>query len=70
MPDPSLAYWQQVLVMRLEGALGRPLAPADLNCIVWNAAVESLTVEMHPLLGELRKHNLISNVFRSRKAPR
>ena len=70
MPDSSLAYWQQVLVTRLEGALGRPLAAADLNCIVWNSAAQSLTVEMHPLLGELRNHNLISNVFRSRKVAR
>jgi hypothetical protein len=69
MCKSSLSYWQQVLVTRLEGALGRPLVAADMGCIAWNAAAQSLTVEAQPLLGELRNHNLISNVFRSRKVP-
>jgi hypothetical protein len=38
-----------------------------MNCIVWNVGAQSLTVEIQPLLGELRNHNLISNVFRARK---
>jgi hypothetical protein len=67
MCKSSLAYWQQVLVARLEGALGRQLVAADMNCIVWNVGAQSLTVEIQPLLGELRNHNLISNVFRARK---
>ena len=67
MCKSSLSYWQQVLVNRLEGAIGRQLVDADMNCIAWNAGAQSLTVEAHPLLRELRNHNLISNVFRSRK---
>jgi len=70
MCKSALPHWQQALVVRLEGALGRPLLDADLNCIVWNAVDQSLTVETHPLLRELRNHNLISNVFRSRKVGR
>jgi hypothetical protein len=70
MCKSSLAYWQQVLVSRLEGALGRRLVAADMDCITWNSVAESLTVETHPLLGELRNHNLTSNVFRSRKVTR
>jgi hypothetical protein len=70
MYDSSLSYWQQVLVNRLEGALGRQLVAADMECITWNAAAESLTVEAQPLLRELRNRNLISNVFRSRKVAR
>jgi hypothetical protein len=62
--------WQQKLVVRLERALGRELVVADLECIVWNAAVESLTVEAQPLLRELRSRNLISNVFRSQRTTR
>lgn len=65
----SLPYWQQVLVMRLEGDLGRQLATADLDCISWNAIAQTLTVEAHPLLRELRSRNLISNVFRTRSKP-
>jgi hypothetical protein len=68
MSTSSLPYWQQVLVMRLEGDLGRQLATADLNCIAWNAIDETLTVEANPLLRELRSRNLISNVFRTRKS--
>jgi hypothetical protein len=67
MCKSSLSYWQQVLVNRLEGALGRQLGDADMDCIAWNDVSQSLTVEAHPLLRELRNHNLISNVFRSRK---
>ncbi len=62
--------WQQKLIVRLERALGRELVVADLECIVWNLAVESLTVEAQPLLRELRSRNLISNVFRSQKTTR
>ena len=63
----ALAQWQQNLVIRLERALGRELVDADLQCIAWNAAIESLTVEAQPLLRELRSRNLISNVFRSQR---
>jgi hypothetical protein len=69
MSESSLSYWQQVLVRRLEGALGRPLVDADMNCIAWNADAQTLTVETAPLLRELRARNLISNIFRSRKTP-
>jgi hypothetical protein len=67
MCSPSLSYWQQVLVTRLQDSLGRPLVDADMVCIAWNAATQTLTVEAPPLLGELRSRNLISNIFRSRK---
>jgi hypothetical protein len=70
MCKSTLPYWQQVLVTRLEGALGRQLIDADLDCITWNDAAQSLTVESQPLLRELRNHNLISNVFRSSKVAR
>jgi hypothetical protein len=70
MCKSSLPFWQQGLVIRLEGALGRQLVAADLDCIAWNAVAQSLTVETYPLLRELRNHNLISNVFRSRKTTR
>jgi hypothetical protein len=66
----TLPYWQQVLVMRLEGDLGRPLVAADMVCIAWNTASQTLTVEAPPLLRELRSRNLVSNVFRSRKVGR
>jgi len=66
----ALLQWQQNLVTRLERALGRELVVADLDCIVWNAAAEALTVAAPPLLGELRSRNLISNVFRSRNVGR
>jgi hypothetical protein len=66
----ALPQWQQNLVLRIERALGRELLQADLDCIVWNAAGESLIVEAPPLLQELRARNLISNVFRTRKPPR
>jgi hypothetical protein len=66
----ALPQWQQNLVVRLERALGRELLSADLDCIVWNAAGESLIVEAPPLLQELRRRNLISNVFRTRKPMR
>jgi hypothetical protein len=70
MCNSTLAAWQQLLLKRLEGALGRQLLATDLDCIVWNTAAETLIVESNPLLGELRNHNLISNVFRSRKPGR
>ena len=66
----ALALWQQNLVTRLERALGRELIVADLECIAWNAAYESLTVATQPLLRELRSRNLISNVFRSQRTTR
>jgi hypothetical protein len=67
MPKSALLIWQQNLVGRLESALGRPLVPDDLNCIAWNVLGQTLTVQAQPLLRELRTHNLISNVFRTRK---
>ena len=70
MATLSRPYWQQVLVTRLEGALGRQLATADLDCIAWNDIAQTLTVEAHPLLRELRSRNLISNVFRTRTVSR
>jgi hypothetical protein len=66
----ALLQWQQNLLRRLERDLGRELAVADMACIVWNAANESLTVEATPLLSELRSRNLISNVFRTRRPMR
>jgi len=66
----ALLQWQQNLVTRLERALGRELLVADMDCITWNAAGETLTVEAQPLLRELRAQNLISNVFRSQKTER
>ncbi len=66
----ALAQWQQKLVIRLESALGRELVDADVECIAWNEAYESLTVETQPLLRELRARNLISNVFRSERTTR
>jgi hypothetical protein len=62
----DLLPWQQTLMARLETGLGRALARADLPCIVWNAAAETLTVQNAPLLGEVRARNLTSNVFRYR----
>jgi hypothetical protein len=61
----TLARWQQILVARLETALGRELMVEDLDCIAWNAAAQVLIVQTLPLLRELRSRNLISNVFRS-----
>jgi hypothetical protein len=66
----ALPQWQQNLVTRLERALGRDLVAADLDCITWSAATQALTVEVPPLLRELRSRNLISNVFRSRNVGR
>ncbi|HEX4056087.1 MAG TPA: hypothetical protein VHX86_17635 [Tepidisphaeraceae bacterium] len=66
----TLLQWQQNLLTRLERALGRELVVEDLNCIVWNAMGEALTVETPPLLQELRSRNLISNVFRTRRPMR
>jgi hypothetical protein len=61
----ALILWQQILVARLETALGRELLVEDLDCIAWNAAARTLTVQTLPLLHELRSRNLISNVFRT-----
>ena len=63
----QLLHWQQNLVTRIEAGLGRELIAADLNCLTWNAAAETLTVAAPPLLEELRARNLTSNVFRSRR---
>jgi hypothetical protein len=61
----TLPRWQQILVARLESALGRELVVEDLDCIAWNAAAQALIVQTLPLLRELRSRNLISNVFRT-----
>jgi len=66
----ALLQWQQNLVTRLEFALDRQLVVADMDCIMWNAAGEALTVQTPPLLRELRSRNLISNVFRARRPMR
>jgi len=63
----ALLQWQQKLVTRLECALDRELIVADMDCIVWNAAGQALTVETPPLLREMRSRNLISNVFRTHR---
>jgi hypothetical protein len=65
MWEGPLLQWQQTLLDRLERALGRKLSDADVRCVSWNAAGETLTVVTQPLLGELRAQNLISNVFRA-----
>ena len=61
----DLKQWQRDLVVRLERGLGRPLLPADLACVIWNLTGETLSVASRPLLGELRRGNLTSNVFRT-----
>jgi hypothetical protein len=61
----ALARWQQILVARLESAIGRELVVEDLECIAWNESPQALTVQTMPLLRELRSRNLISNVFRT-----
>jgi len=61
----ALILWQQILVGRLETALGRELVIEDLDCIAWNTVARTLTVQTLPLLRELRSRNLISNVFRT-----
>ena|ERR1700722_18117688 len=66
----ALLHWQRNLLKRLEGALGRELVIADLDCIAWSTTTESMTVQTLPLLRELRSRNLISNVFRSEKVGR
>jgi hypothetical protein len=70
MSKSPLLQWQQNLVARLERALGRQLVAADMDCVVWNATAEALTVEAPPLLRELRFRNLTSNVFRTRRPMR
>jgi hypothetical protein len=63
--ESPLLQWQQNLLERLERALGRKLSDADVRCVSWNTAGETLTVVTQPLLGELRAANLTSNVFRA-----
>ncbi len=65
MWESPLLQWQQNLLERLERALGRKLNDADVRCVSWNSAGETLTVVTQPLLGELRAANLTSNVFRA-----
>ena len=67
MSNENLSQWQQNLIVRLERDLGRGLIAADLDCLAWNSAAETLTVQSSPLLREVRSRNLISNVFRSRR---
>ena len=62
--------WQQQLLVRLEGDMGRAMLDADLACLVWNNDAGTLTVQFAPLLQELRARNLISNVFRRRSVVR
>ena len=59
--------WQRDLVGRLERGLGRPLLPADLACVDWDRGRETLSVVARPLLGELRRNNMVSHVFRTWK---
>ena len=59
--------WQRDLVGRLERGLGRPLIPADLACVDWDRGRETLSVVARPLLGELRRNNMVSHVFRTWK---
>jgi hypothetical protein len=61
----GMRQWQRDLVGRLEQGLGRPVLAADLACVVWDSAGETLSVVGSPLLGELRANNLTSNVFRT-----
>lgn len=65
-----LADWQQKLVTRLERGIGRALTPVDVESVAWDWKGRSMTVQTFPLLGELRAHGLISNVFRSPPLPR
>ena len=69
--EVPLLPWEQCLLERLERALGRTLDEADVRCVSWNPAGETLTVVRQPLLGELRELNLMSDVFRaaSRRPP-
>ena len=59
----GLLPWQRDVVIRLEESLGRTLIAGDLDSIAWNADQRTLAVYA-PLLGELRRRNLISNIFR------
>ena len=63
--ESPLLQWQQKLLERLELALDRKLGDADVPCVAWNAADETLAVVTQPLLAELRELNLMSNVFRA-----
>jgi hypothetical protein len=65
MTESTLLQWQRDLLDRLERALGRGLRDADVRCVAWNAADETLAVVTQPLLGEFRGLNLMSNVFRA-----
>ena len=65
MNESSLSQWQQLLVTRVETALGRRLVAGDMNCIAWNCDTQALTIDSFPLLREVRSNNLVSNVFRS-----
>jgi len=67
--EVPLLPWEQYLLERLERALGRKLDDADVGCVAWNAAGETLTVVTQPLLAELRALNLMSNVFRAPNRP-
>jgi hypothetical protein len=65
--EVPLLPWEQYLLERLERALGRKLGDADVRCVAWNPAGETLTVVRQPLLSELRELNLMSDVFRAAK---
>jgi hypothetical protein len=63
----QLHRWQRDLVERLERGIGRPLLPADLACVDWDHGRKTLSVVTQPLMGELKRHNLVSHVFRTWK---
>ena len=64
--EASADLWREPLLARLERGIGRPLDAADRPCLAWRDAERTLTIHK-PLLEELRKRNLISNVFRSHR---
>ena len=54
----------KTVIETIEG-LDRKLGDADVPCVAWNAADETLAVVTQPLLAELRALNLMSSVFRA-----
>jgi hypothetical protein len=65
--DKPIPAWREPLLARLERGMGRPMLGADGMCLVFSDADRTLTVRT-PLLEELRTRNLISNVFRGKRA--
>jgi hypothetical protein len=64
--DTPIPTWRQRLLARLERGMGRPMVEADRSCLIFSEANHTLTIGK-PLIEELRKHNLISNVFRGKR---